>query len=369
MLSSPNSSEAHKNWLLMMSGKPVSFDSVYAPPPTESSGAVDNNLTKTMQGMSLSPSSTHAMPPTESSGAIENDPIKRVQGMSLSPTSTHATRPTESSRVVDKTPPTPPKIENDPIKRVQGMSLSPTSTHATRPTESSRVVDKTPPTPPKTASLMGLPSELRLEILSHALTGAAGSSGTISVNPRAKLLSDPSGAFHEGGGSRREPTKWQVRRGLLQTCHELREEALEVLYNKNTFFARVTQYGEGWSFEVERFHNWLKSMGGDEELRRVKKVTFGATWASSDQEDVDYWEGKKGDVNIRIFKGKVTVGGSGNIVESPAAPLLKQVDTLITTLLAGKRMGEGLVYAEWMLVWAEIQDLTTKGWGQVGSSQ
>ena len=329
MLSSPNSSEAHKNWLLMMSGKPVSFDSVYAPPPTESSGAVDNNLTKTMQGMSISPSSTHAMPPTESSGAIENDPIKRVQG----------------------------------------MSLSPTSTHATRPTESSRVVDKTPPTPPKTASLMGLPSELRLEILSHALTSAAGPSGTISVNPRAKLLSDPSGAFHEGGGSRREPTKWQVRRGLLQTCHELREEALEVLYNKNTFFARVTQYGEGWSFEVERFHNWLKSMGGDEELRRVKKVTFGATWASSDQEDVDYWEGKKGDVNIRIFKGKVTVGGSGNIVESPAAPLLKQVDTLITTLLAGKRMGEGLVYAEWMLVWAEIQDLTTKGWGQVGSSQ
>lgn len=283
----------------MMAGKPVSFDSVYATPPTESSGVVDNNTTKTMQGMSLSSSSTRATPPAKSSSAIDN----------------------------------------------------------------------TPPTPPKSASLMGIPSELRLEILSHALTSAAGPSGTISVNPRAKLLSDPSGAFHEGGDSWGKQTKWQIRRGLLQTCHEMREEALEVLYSKNTFFARVTQYGEGWSFEVERFSRWLNAMGGDGEIRRVRKMTFGATWASSDQEDVDYWEGKKGDVNISIFKGKVTVGGSGNIAESPAAPLLKQVDDLITTLLAGKKMGEGLGYAEWMLVWAEIQDLTTKGWGQVGSSQ
>ncbi|GAB7323938.1 hypothetical protein MBLNU13_g07357t1 [Cladosporium sp. NU13] len=275
-----------------------------------------------------------------------------MQRESLSSSTTLAMAPIESSGGDDR----------NSIKSSQGLSLSSNSSHAMPPTESSNAVNNNSPTPPKSASLMGLPSELRLQILSHALTGAAGLSGTISVNPRAKVLSDPSAAFHEGGGSPKEQTKWQARRGLLETCHAMREEALEVLYNKNAFYARVTQHGEGWSFEVERFHNWLKSMGGDEEIRRVRNVTFGAQWDSSN-EDIDDWEGKKGDVSISIFRGKVNVGGSGNIVESPAAPLLKQVDTLITMLLAGKKVGEGLGYAKWMLVWAKIQDLTTRGWG------
>ena len=292
MLSSENSAEAHKNWLKMLQGIPVSSDSTHATPPTESSSAVDDSLTKAMQGMSLSSDPTHAMPPIESSSAVDN-----------------------TSRIT-----------------------------------------------PKSASLMGIPSELRLQIFSHALSGATGPSGTVSVNPHARLLSDPSGAWHESCDSWGKQTKWQARRGLLQTCHEIREEALEVLYNKNIFFAHVTRCGEGWSFEIERFSNWFKSMGGDEEIRRVRKVTFGAKWVALVQ-DIDDREDKIGDVNISIFNGKVTVGGSGDIVESPAAPLLEQVDALITTFLVGRKMGEGLGYAEWMLVWAKVQELTTRGWG------
>ena len=161
--------------------------------------------------------------------------------------------------------------------------------------------------------------------------------------------------------------QWMQR--ALQLAERAERDFDEIPVGALLIDAGGTVLGEGWSFEVERFNRWLNAMGGDGEIRRVRKMTFGASWASSDQEDVDYWEGKKGDVNVSIFEGKVTVGGSGNIVESPAAPLLKQVDELITTLLTGKKMGEGLGYAEWMLVWAEIQDLTTKGWDQVGSFQ
>ena len=97
---------------------------------------------------------------------------------------------------------------------------------------------------PEPTSLMSLPSELRLEIASFCLASAAGPAGTISVNPRAKVLSDPLGKFHGHDRSEQDHTKWQARRGLLQTCRVLRLEALEVLYNHETFFARMIQCDE-----------------------------------------------------------------------------------------------------------------------------
>jgi len=207
---------------------------------------------------------------------------------------------------------------------------------------------------------MDLPSELRLNILSHALNSAAGPSGTISVNPRAKVSSDPSGIFHAHVDSDpKDQTKWQVRRGLLQTCHTMREEALEVLYNENTFYARVTDSYRQINFEKQRFSRWLKAMGGDSEIRRVRKVTFGVEWASLEG-DLG-WTRRRGDVCVSIFNGKATVEGTGRIAECPGEPL-EEIDGLVTMFLAGKAAAEGLDYAQWMLIWYEIQCLTS-GWG------
>jgi hypothetical protein len=71
--------------------------------------------------------------------------------------------------------------------------------------------------PAKVKHLMYLPHEMRRKILSSSLAGAAGPSGTISVNPRAKVLSDPTGEFHGHDPSGQGQTKWQARRGFLQT--------------------------------------------------------------------------------------------------------------------------------------------------------
>lgn len=215
--------------------------------------------------------------------------------------------------------------------------------------------------PSKGVNLMELAPELRLNILSHALSSAAGPSGTISINPRAKILSDPSGVYHGNDGSEAEQTKWQARRGLLQTCHQLREEALEVLYRENTFFARMSQFGKTtaahWT-ENGRFEKWLKSLGGDEEIQRVRKVTFGVEWSARVEEGLG-WQDRmeKGDVCVSFFKGKVIVGGSPTIVECSAAPI-EQVDALIKGLM----VGEGLEYVGWMSVWDKVEEIMMSGW-------
>lgn len=215
--------------------------------------------------------------------------------------------------------------------------------------------------PSEGVTLMDFPSELRLNIISHALSSTAGPSRTISVNPRAKILSDPSGVYHRNDSSEQEQTKWQARRGLLQTCHQLREEALEVLYRENTFFARMSQFGKTkaahWT-EKGRLEKWLESLGGNEEIQRVRKVTFGVEWPARVEEGLG-WVDKmeKGDVCMSFFKGKVTVGGSPTIAECSAAPI-EQVDALIKTLM----VGEGLEYVGWMAVWDKVEEIMMSGW-------
>lgn len=251
----------------------------------ERSSGIDTTFIKMLQDMSLSSSSKQAMPPNESSSAIA---VKRKRDED---------------------------VEQD---------LAPANNKRIR-----RDLQLNTGTESKTSKgLMELPSELRLNILSHALSGAAGPSGTTSVNPRAKILSDPSGAFHGKVDSGEGQTKWQARRGMLQTCHQLREEALEVLYNKNTFLARVTPQGQRWNFEKERFSRWLRSLGCDSEIRRVRKVTFAAEWASLMK--VGGWERRKGDFCVSILNGKVIVEGSERFDECPGEPL-RDIDALITT--------------------------------------
>lgn len=218
----------------------------------------------------------------------------------------------------------------------------------------------TGPAPAEKRNLMDIPSELSLKIASHVLDSAAGVSGHISVNPRAKMPSDPSGDFHGHDNPDQEQTKWQARCGLLQTCHKLREEALEVLYKDNTFFARMSQCGElAVCWERRRFRRWLKSMS-EVELLRVRNVTFGVEWST--KQDGGRFERRKGDVRVSIFLGTVTVLGSHRIAECPAAPL-EQIDIMISKLLEDKVVGEGLNCAEWMAVWDKVEELMTSNWG------
>jgi len=326
----------------MLEGISASSASTQAVLPAESLSALDDNFMGMLEGMSVSSASSLAMDDTESSTALDNTSMEMLEGISVSSSSSEDIAVTESSSALDDTL----------METLQDMSLSSSTTEDVAPGESSSAISER-------ASLMNIPSELRLNILSHALGSAAGPSGTISVNPRAKMLSDPSGGFHENAGSGKEQSKWHARSGLLQTCHQLREEALEVLYNK-TFFARITQYGRLLCIEKDRFSNWLESMGGDEEVLRIRKVTFGAEWGSL--KGTGEREVQKGEVKISILKGKVAVEGSQRMAEAPAAKLLKQVDALIATFMAGKEVGQRLDYAEWMLVWDEVQDLTLKGW-------
>jgi hypothetical protein len=215
--------------------------------------------------------------------------------------------------------------------------------------------------PSEGVTLMEFPSEFRLNILSHALSNAAGPAGSISINPRAKILSDPSGVFHRANASEDDQTKWQARRGLLQTCHKLREEALEVLCRENTFFVRMSQFGKTkaahW-FEKGRFEKWLKAVGGDEEIQSVRKVTFGVEWSARVEEGLG-WVDKmgKGDMRVSFFRSKVTVGGSPTIVECSAAPI-EQVDALIKKLM----VGEGLGYVGWMAIWDKVEEIMMSGW-------
>jgi hypothetical protein len=79
-------------------------------------------------------------------------------------------------------------------------------------------------------SLMILPPELRLQIFSYNIINIAGPAETISVSPRAKILSNHSGDFQGHDCSGKGQTEWKARRGAQQLCSQLRAEALEALY-------------------------------------------------------------------------------------------------------------------------------------------
>ena len=101
-------------------------------------------------------------------------------------------------------------------------------------------------------------------------------------------------------------------------------------------------------------------MGRDVEIRRVRNVTFGVEWSPLREEG--RWERWKGDVSISIFLGGVTVLGSHEIANCPAAPL-EQIDIFTSNFLDDKVEREGLDYDEWMAVWDKVQELMKSGWG------
>lgn len=118
-----------------------------------------------------------------------------------------------------------------------------------------------------------------------------------------------------------------------------------------------------FSFEKQRFSRWLKAFGSDDEVRRVRNVTFGVEWSSVEGENGGSWERRIGDVSIRIFKGEVTVTGSRKIAAAPSAPFA-QIEGFIAEVLEGRVEGEeGLGYEEWMAVWEKVQGLMASGWG------
>lgn len=256
-----------------------------------------------------------------------------------------------------------PKPETEPVKQLaikyegfHGTYLSDPTQKSQPPTESLQDAHTQGP------SLMDLPPELRIKILSNILSSTTGPSGTISINPRAKTLSDPQRDFHGHDCSGKGQTKWQARRGILQTCHQLREEGLAILYHENTFFARMVQpYRDGLvSFEQRHFERWLKSLGSDVEIRRVKHVTFGVEWPPLSQKGG--WVRRKGEVRVSIHKGKVTIGGSERIAECASQPLA-QLEEFVCEMVVDRPMGVGLGYEEWTAVWDKVRELMKSGWG------
>lgn len=122
----------------------------------------------------------------------------------------------------------------------------------------------------------------------------------------------------------------------------------------------MTQYGKSaYWYEKQRFSSWLESLGGDGEIRRVRKVKFWLQWSTYEVVELGWAERvNKGDVRVSISRGEVTVGGSRIVANSPAAPLEK-VDALIKELM----VGEGLGYAGWMAVWDKVEELMMSGRG------
>jgi hypothetical protein len=218
-----------------------------------------------------------------------------------------------------------------------------------------------PESPSQGPSLMVLPPEVRLQIFSDNIIDIAGPAGTISVSPRAKALSNPSGDFQGHDCSGKDQTEWQARRGAQQLCSQLRAEALEALYKESTFFARMSQCEEGESsFERDRYDRWLKSLGGDENVRSIRRVTFGVEWPS--YREGGEWHRRRGDVRVCIVRDGLVVDGSRRIAECPAAPLEK-LKTFIAELMVGKVIRRGLGYDKWMAVWDKVQELMKSGWG------
>jgi nuclear transport factor 2 (NTF2) superfamily protein len=123
----------------------------------------------------------------------------------------------------------------------------------------------------------------------------------------------------------------------------------------------MSQCEEGeFSFERDRYDRWLKSLGGDENVRRIRRVTFGVEWPSYNEGGE--WHRRRGDVRVCIVRDGLVVDRSQRIAECPAAPL-ERLRVFIAELMVGKVIRRGLGYDEWMAVWDKVQELMRSGWG------
>lgn len=209
--------------------------------------------------------------------------------------------------------------------------------------------------PPNGFDLSCLPAELRINILSYVLAETSEPSGIISINPHARKFVLKGGNIIQDDNPKKQLTQWRARRGILQACHMLREEALELLYNQNTFFASMNGLCALYPmcYERRRFSRWLKIMGGDAEARRIKRMVFAVSWPSIYGRNG--WKKRRADVNVCVLRNKVRVELSPSSSDKPMAALV-DVEKLIEGFLRDGNEGQGLNRDEWVEIWDEIAD-------------
>lgn len=195
--------------------------------------------------------------------------------------------------------------------------------------------------------LLGLPTELRLQIVGYVLAGAAGPSGTTNTNPRSHALADATSSVAHDRTNRHD-TQWRARRGVLQACHTLRVDALDVLFRDGTFFARMDP-----TFGLERFKRWLALMRDDKEAMGVRRIQFGIEWASGSRHRYTRTQ-----ITVDIHKGMVQATQTGTYSIRNGVRKVDEVKALVEGFVADRGVGKGLTAEEWLQVWAKIEALS-----------
>jgi hypothetical protein len=225
---------------------------------------------------------------------------------------------------------------------------------------------KSKPTPPPkepSFAYTSLPAEIRLMILHHALTPATGPQTTISTHPRSKNFPKPRAEPWLPPFYGPQQTQWHARRGLLQASSGLRAETLQVLYGSFTFFARMPM---GWEFDGKRrFRRWLKALGSEEDVERVRRVIFRVEWPAVRRSGGMEWFKGRTEVEVKVFRGQGRVRVKVEVVKAlwvqkgEEAPWLhlEDVEETIKRFLRSKKADGvvGLGRKEWMEVWRKVK--------------
>jgi hypothetical protein len=151
----------------------------------------------------------------------------------------------------------------------------------------------------------------------------------------------------------------------LQASSDLRAETLQVLYGRFGFFARMPM---GWEFDGKRrFGRWLKALGSEEDVERVRRVVFRVEWPAVRRSGGMEWFKGRTEVEVQIFRGKGTVRAKVEVVKAlwvqkqKEAPWLRLEDLekmIEGSLVAKKAEGVvGLGRKEWMEVWRKVKEV------------
>jgi len=212
--------------------------------------------------------------------------------------------------------------------------------------------------------ITSLPTELRLMTFRYFLNDAAGPKALISTHPRSKNLPDPPAEPWMPPAYGPQQTQWHARRGLLQASSILRAEALQVLCESDGFFARMP-LGVDPGFDGKgRFERWLKALGSEEEVGRVRRVVFGIEWPAVRCAGGMKWCRRRTEVEICVFGGKGSVRARLEAVEAmwvqkEETPwlVLEDVKEMIGEILESKEEGGRLECKEWMKVWGKVEEV------------
>ena len=262
----------------------------------------------------------------------------------------------------------PRLLNNKSIKRyrvVDSMANTSLISKKAKTTES-----PPPPSPsPFPFAFTSLPTEIRLMILHHALTSAAGPNATTSTHPRSNNLPDPPtepGMLPFYGP---QQTQWHARRGLLHASSSMRAETLHVLYGDFAFFARMPLGSDPGFNGKARFQRWLKSLGGEREVERVGRVVFRVEWPAVRCAGGMKWFKGTTEVEVCVFGGHGRVRAKVEKVRALWAQeeelpwlCLEAVEETVGGLLVAKGERIGLGYNEWMRVWEKVEEVMRLQW-------